>query len=810
VIRFPLRYARANLVIGPAGEAASLYRLATAAYPFLPPAGKWRLLRQLERLVEVVGADFSLWRVQRAQPPDRYTEQVERLVDWRYADPEGLHGYVEAHAVRLRGLESWLPEVYLAVSLSAAGGVGIGSELVRSVDRARRRLEELAGVAAPQPISGRELEALAVAEQRSYERLAGVLSLRRASCVELQWLVSRCERRGVGEPRLEGSWGPDALVARGPDGSLAYEPLEHDLWRCVNAPLSEDPAEPPSLEVEAQKGRSFQALLCLGSLPEEAAFPGPTAELLHAPLEQVDFPVDVVVHARWVGNREALAQVRRRIVDVDHAWREQAEGALAGPGLLAEDDRLLAREYEAALQGSARPPMLYASISLAVGAPTRDELERRVQALRERYGEVELHRPRGLQHQLFFDHLLRPDGGTTRDYTAQMTAEQFGALVPTATHQVGSEQGLYIGYCPTGVRRPVWYDPAEPSRESRPSGVLLVGTLGSGKTIAAQTIAFAAERLGSLVIDFDPRPDHRLDRVSQLDGRVDVIELSGDPDHRGKLDPLRIGLAELREDLASSFLVELLRDPPPAWENEIQRAVRDAVNAGGQSLLDVVERLARSERPAAREAGDALEVVADFGLARLGFGTGEEPPLEAARPVTTIRTPGLTLPDTAASRETYTRSERVSVAVLALVAALSLRLVASDRARHKLVVLDEAWFLLASSQGRALLNRLVRLSRGFNATVLLVSQRVPDLAELTDLVGTYFIFGQETEREATNALVLLGREPTDSPLVTRVMGFRRGRCLMRDLDGRVGEVQVDPAVPGLLEALDNAPSSVAA
>ena len=60
----------------------------------------------------------------------------------------------------------------------------------------------------------------------------------------------------------------------------------------------------------------------------------------------------------------------------------------------------------------------------------------------------------------------------------------------------------------------------------------------------------------------------------------------------------------------------------------------------------------------------------------------------------------LTLPDPRASRETYTRAERVSVATLALVAALALRLVSGDLTRHKVVLLDEAWFLLASHDGR--------------------------------------------------------------------------------------------------------------
>ncbi len=107
-------------------------------------------------------------------------------------------------------------------------------------------------------------------------------------------------------------------------------------------------------------------------------------------------PVDAVVHARWLGNRQALAQVRKRIADVEHAYHEQVQGAAHGPSLLAGDDRVLAREYEAQLQAGGHPPMLYAQIGLAVGAPSEEELERRVAALKEQYGDITLHRPAGL------------------------------------------------------------------------------------------------------------------------------------------------------------------------------------------------------------------------------------------------------------------------------------------------------------------------------------------------------------------------------------------------------------------------------
>jgi hypothetical protein len=172
--------------------------------------------------------------------------------------------------------------------------------------------------------------------------------------------------------------------------------------------------------------------------------------------------------------------------------------------------------------------------------------------------------------------------------------------------------------------------------------------------------------------------------------------------------------------------------------------------------------------------------------------------------VITIRTPGLSLPEPGASRETYTRAERVSVATLALVAAKALRLVSTNRNRHKIVLLDEAWFFLSSAQGRALLNRLIRLARAFNATVLVATQRLADLGDLSELFGVYLLFGQETEAEAAAGLAQIGLN-SEGALRIRLTEYRQGECLIRDLDGRVGEAQVDPVFAALLDAFDSTP-----
>ena len=404
---FPLRYAKGNVLLGRGGEAAGLYRLAMTSYPYLPTGEKWALQRRLQRLAHIISADFSLWRVNRAYPADRYVQHTAGLLDGRHQDPQAWQAFLEGHRERLRELGSHIPECYLAVSLAGSTPTSVGSGLVRGVDRVRRRVEELAGISASSPISAGELSELATREQRVYERLNGVVATRRARTVELQWLLRRAACRGVAEPELDTHWEPDALVISASGGGVAFQPLGHDLARCANAAITE---RQQTLIVDGEQGRCYQAMLALGALADAPEFPGSTAEVLFAPLEALGFPVDAAVHARWLGNRQALAQVRKRIADVEHAYHEQVQGAVHGPSLLAGEDRVLAREYEAQLQAGGHSPMLYAQVGLAVGAASEEELERRVAVLKEQYGDIQLHRPAGLQHEMFFEHLPRADG----------------------------------------------------------------------------------------------------------------------------------------------------------------------------------------------------------------------------------------------------------------------------------------------------------------------------------------------------------------------------------------------------------------
>ena len=174
---------------------------------------------------------------------------------------------------------------------------------------------------------------------------------------------------------------------------------------------------PKCLRVESELGESRQAFLTFGALADTTIFPGPSAELLFAPLEAVDFPVDAVFSARHISNEKAVAMVRRGLVDADNIFEEESHGD-HGPsargrqapaaGARARVEAHRARAHAACCAPRSRspsaPPLARSSSSAS-------------QRLRREYGTApKLLRPRDLQLKLFVGHLpgqLSPVPATT-------------------------------------------------------------------------------------------------------------------------------------------------------------------------------------------------------------------------------------------------------------------------------------------------------------------------------------------------------------------------------------------------------------
>jgi hypothetical protein len=796
-VRQPISFIYRNIVFGAGPDDAwGVYRLPTRSYAGLTVNAKAEMLSVLASFAYSLERDFSLLRVARPWSVDHYLTSVERTVDSRHARSRELADYLERQRIGLAARESHTPDVYVSVRLSGGSGAWRMSALPGLAE-----LRRAVGLGDARAISGRRLDALLAEEAKAYNRILDYLECEPAATHELQWLIRRAFCRGVDDPLIDENFLPQALVIDADDDEVHYRPLEADVLRLVDAPIN---IGPRGLRIEGERHESHQAFLCVGALPDVVAFPGRSAELLFAPLESLDFPVDAAFCARHVPNSDAVRLVRRRLMDADNIYQEETHG-YHGPSVSAAERPKAVRDLEEYLAGGDRPPLLRGSLSLCVSAGDAELLEDRVERLRREFGAIKLHRPLGGQLQIFVSH-LPGQRSAVPDYDDYFTLEQFGAMVPIATHAVGAEIGAYIGHTLSGARQPVLFDPTEASRTSRAPATLLAGTLGSGKTLCMELIMYQAFLAGSTICDIDPKGDHALDRLPGVAEQMEVIELSPDERYRGMLDPLRIGPADTREDLASNFLLSILPEPTaPAWQTEIRLAVQAVAARGGRSCGEVVDELQRGSADAV-DAARALGIHASSGLARLGFARPGTDTLDAGvRPVVSLRIRNLTLPLPGTPRAELREDERIGRAILHLLAVYALRLTSEDRRRHSVLGFDEAWVLLSDNAGRALVDRISRLGRAQNVTPLLATQVLGDVDQLDGLIGAAFCFGVDSEREAQAALRLLRLDEDDDALAQRMLSFRRGRCFMRDFEGRVSPVQIDLVDPELLRALDTTP-----
>ena len=805
--RRPLTFVYGNCLQGGCGSWA-LFALEPHSYDALPGERKRERFGRLLAAIESLEADIQLLRVARRWNPAR---ELRELAD-TYAGPHphAHERYLAGQLAALGGERAELPAVFLAVSLEAprrdAGAFAAGlaerppRELFAALRAAIHWRES-------RELAASELERLRVRADEVHSRLAAYVDARPARTVEVQWLVRRAFTRAVGEPELDGLHEPQALVFER-NGAAVLAPLEADVMRWCESYVE---ARGRLLRVESELGVSWQALLLAGALPERAVFPSSRLELMFAPPESLPFGVDLVLCARYLPNELAMRLVRRRVQDADEIARAEAGGD-QGVSDRGYDRTQDARDLLSYLQSASHPPLLRATLAVAVAAPAAAELEQRVDMVRRAFGEVRLHRPLGDQLRLFVASLPGQRAGVA-GYEDVLTPEQVAAMMPLATHSVGSRRGFLLGHTLSGGRHPVRLNLREGSDADRNAAILSIGALGSGKTTLDQKLAYEAFLLGARVIDCDPKGDHRLHELDEVAPYSETIALRGERRLRGMLDPLRIAPEHLRQDAATSFLSDLL--PPrseAAWEASIASAV-DAVcrRAKTPTCFEVVRALAAGDATD-QQVAKTLAVHAGAGLTQLGFADPDvRLPAVGTRQLTYLPIRDLPAPGPGTARSEYSPLERVGEQIVRLIAMFAMALMAAERSRLKVFSFDEGWRLLGDPVGRMLLASLQRMGRSELAVPIISTQLVGDTMldgreALENLIGATFVFGLRSEREAERALALLDLDPADRRLRGQLLEFDSGRCLMRDHAGRVEAVQVEVLVPRLLAAFSTTPT----
>ena len=568
------------------------------------------------------------------------------------------------------------------------------------------------------------------------------------------------------------------------------------------------------LRLEHEDKESYVSYFTVNAIVGELDFP--SSEIFYFQQQQFTFPVDTSMNVEIVENRKALTTVRNKkkeLKDLDnHAYQAGSETSSNVVDALDSVD-----ELETDLDQT-KESMYKLSYVIRVSAPDLDELKRRCDEVKDFYDDlnVKLVRPAGDMLGLHSE-FLPASKRYINDYVQYVKSDFLAGLGFGATQQLGETTGIYMGYS-VDTGRNVYLQPSLASQGVKGTvtnalASAFVGSLGGGKSFCNNLLVYYSVLFGGQAVILDPKSERGnwKETLPEIAHEINIVNLTNDKDNAGLLDPFVI-MKNVKdaESLAIDILTFLTGISSRDGEKfpVLRKAVRSVTQSDSRGLLHVIDELRREDTPISRNIADHIDSFTDYDFAHLLFLDGTvENAISLDNQLNIIQVADLVLPDKDTTFEEYTTIELLSVSMLIVISTFALDFIHSDRSIFKIVDLDEAWAFLNVAQGETLSNKLVRAGRAMQAGVYFVTQSSGDVAKesLKNNIGLKFAFRSTDINEIKQTLEFFGIDKDDENNQKRLRDLENGQCLLQDLYGRVGVVQIHPVFEELLHAFDTRP-----
>ena len=568
------------------------------------------------------------------------------------------------------------------------------------------------------------------------------------------------------------------------------------------------------LRLEHEDRESYVSYFTVNAIVGELDFP--SSEIFYFQQQQFTFPVDTSMNVEIVENRKALTTVRNKkkeLKDLDnHAYQAGSETSSNVVDALDSVD-----ELETDLDQT-KESMYKLSYVVRVSADDLDELKRRCDEVKDFYDDlnVKLVRPAGDMLGLHSE-FLPASKRYINDYVQYVKSDFLAGLGFGATQQLGETTGIYMGYS-VDTGRNVYLQPSLASQGVKGTvtnalASAFVGSLGGGKSFCNNLLVYYAVLFGGQAVILDPKAERGnwKETLPEIAHEINIVNLTSDKDNAGLLDPFVI-MKNVKdaESLAIDILTFLTGISSRDGEKfpVLRKAVRSVTQSDSRGLLHVIDELRREDTPISRNIAEHIDSFTDYDFAHLLFSDGTvENAISLDNQLNIIQVADLVLPDKDTTFEEYTTIELLSVSMLIVISTFALDFIHSDRSIFKIVDLDEAWAFLNVAQGETLSNKLVRAGRAMQAGVYFVTQSSGDVSKesLKNNIDLKFAFRSTDINEIKQTLEFFGIDKDDENNQKRLRDLENGQCLLQDLYGRVGVVQIHPVFEELLHAFDTRP-----
>ena len=809
-MRYPIKYLENNLVFNHDGECFAYYELLPYNYSFLSPDEKIQVHDHFRQLVaQNQDGKIHALQISTASSIRSVQERSKELVSGRLQNvayeriddqTEALVSMIGEHQVDYRffiGFKLLLNEEEVNMKSMGKNIKNSLSSFVRDVNH------HLMGDFVSMPHE----------EIRRFSKMESLLQNK----ISRRFKVRPLDKNDFGY-LIEHLHGQTGIAYDEYDFALPLKKLKketlvkrYDLIKPTRCLIEENQRY---LKIEQEEETTYVAYFTINSIVGDLEFP--SDEIFYYQQQQFDFPIDTSMNVEIVTNKKALSTVRNKkkeLKDLDnHAWESDNE---TGSNVIDALEQV--NELEDVLDQS-KESMYKLSYVIRVSASNSDELKQRCNEVKDFYDDlnVKLVRPFGDMVGLHSE-FIPASKRYMSDYIQYVTSDFLAGLGFGATQMLGETEGIYFGYnLDTG--RNVYLNPSLASQGVKGSvtnalASAFLGSLGGGKSFSNNLLVYYAVLFGGQALIVDPKAERGnwKETLPEIAHEINIVNLTSEESNKGLLDPFVIMKKKKdSESLAIDILTFLTGISSRDGDKfpVLRRAIRAVGQQEERGLLLVIHELRSDPNPLAGPIADHIESFTDYDFAHLLFSDGMvENSISLEKQLNMIQVADLVLPDAETNFEEYTTMELLSVAMLIVISTFALDFIHSDRSVFKIVDLDEAWSFLQVAQGKTLSNKLVRAGRAMNAGVYFVTQNSDDLTDekLKNNIGVKFAFRSRDMTEIKKTLQFFGVDAEDESNQRRLRELENGQCLIQDLYGRVGIIQVHPVFEDLFHAFDTRP-----
>ena len=417
---------------------------------------------------------------------------------------------------------------------------------------------------------------------------------------------------------------------------------------------------------------------------------------------------------------------------------------------------------------------------------------------------------------------------TTRKWNHLVTCKGFSELMLFTNTRSGNRIGWYIGRVDNrltawdnigeavqGSKNLVLFNATVANKEdiagkvTKNPHLIITGATGNGKSYLAQLLFLLTSQQNVRILYIDPKRElreHYQKVISQPDfarrfperkkqiENINFVTLDATLEsNHGVLDPIVILEKENAQATAKNMLLYLLRQATQveltqttSLTNAITTVLERREAGETVGFNHVIELLCQDEDKKVVEVGEYFKAIIRNSILELAFSDGNVKGLSYDERVTVLEIADLSLPKDGV--EDISDHEANSICLMFALGAFCKHF-GERNDDETLEIFDEAWILMQSSEGKAVIKSMRRVGRSKYNTLCLVTQSVHDAENEEDSTGfgTIFAFYEKSERK--DILKHVGLEVTEKNLEW-LDNMISGQCLYYDVYGNLNMISV--------------------